>query len=112
MARLYADEDFHYAVVEQLRQLGHDALTVHEAGQGNQGIPDPDVLAFAIGVGRAVLTYNRWDYVKLHSRVQPHSGIIVCSRDRDLLALAVRIHQAIANLASLDSLLIRVNRPP
>lgn len=33
MALLYADENFAYAVVERLRLLGHDVLTVQEAGQ-------------------------------------------------------------------------------
>jgi hypothetical protein len=47
MARLYADEDFSYPVVERLRQLGHDIVTAQEAGQGNQGVEDEAVLAFA-----------------------------------------------------------------
>ena len=29
MARLYADEDFSYPVIQRLRQLGHDILTLH-----------------------------------------------------------------------------------
>jgi Domain of unknown function (DUF5615) len=44
MARLYADEQYPYPVVEYLRILGHDVLTVQEAGQANQKISDPDVL--------------------------------------------------------------------
>lgn len=48
MARLYADEDFSYPVVQQPRQLGHDILTAHEAGQAGQGIADTAVLASAI----------------------------------------------------------------
>ena len=31
MARLYADEDFPFPVVERLRQLGHDILTALSA---------------------------------------------------------------------------------
>jgi hypothetical protein len=34
-------------------------------------VPDPAVLAFAIGLGRAVLTENRKHFIKLHSRTQP-----------------------------------------
>ncbi|MCA9995003.1 MAG: DUF5615 family PIN-like protein [Anaerolineales bacterium] len=30
MARLYANENFPFPVVVQLRQLGHDALTIQE----------------------------------------------------------------------------------
>lgn len=40
MADLYGDEDFSFAVVEELRKLGHDVLTAQEAGQGNQGAAD------------------------------------------------------------------------
>jgi len=40
MARLYADEDFPFPVVERLRQLGHDVRTALEAGQANQAIAD------------------------------------------------------------------------
>jgi Domain of unknown function (DUF5615) len=36
MASLYADEDFPLPVVVDLRNLGHDVLTAHEAGQANQ----------------------------------------------------------------------------
>ncbi|WP_442933202.1 DUF5615 family PIN-like protein [Microcoleus sp. herbarium12] len=46
MVRLYADEQFSRQVVQNLRSLGHDFLTVQEAG--NAGLPDEDVLAFAI----------------------------------------------------------------
>jgi hypothetical protein len=112
MACLYADEDFDYAVVEQLRLLGHDVLTVQEAGHGGRRIPDADVLAFAIGADRAVVTFNRWDFVRLHTRVQPHRGIIVCTRDADAAALAARIHHAIVGQTNLENQLFAVNLPP
>ena len=41
MARLYADEQFPRPVVAYLRSLGHDVLTVQEAGNG--GASDPEV---------------------------------------------------------------------
>ena len=47
-----------------LRTLGHDVLTVQEAG--NVGFYDPDVLAFAVSNNRAVLTQNRRDFMRLH----------------------------------------------
>ena len=56
MARLYADEDFPFPVVERLRQLGHDVLTTLEAGRANQRVSDADQLAFATSLGRAGLT--------------------------------------------------------
>ena len=56
MARLYADEQYPKRVVELLRNLGHDVLTVQEAGNANQKIPDEKVLAFALSIDCAILT--------------------------------------------------------
>ena len=111
MAHLYADEDFDRPIVEELRRLGHDVLTVHEAGQGNQAIPDEDVLAFAIARGRAVLTLNRRHFIRLHRWMPAHAGIIICTWDPDATALAVRIDEALSGCVSLDDRLIRVYRP-
>jgi hypothetical protein len=66
MARLYADEDFSYPVIQRLRQLGHDILIAREAGQTNQGIEDAAVLASATAAGRVPLTFNRRHFIRLH----------------------------------------------
>jgi predicted nuclease of predicted toxin-antitoxin system len=111
MAKLYGDEDFSYPVVRELRSLGHDVVTAHEAGQGNLGVADSTVLAFAITQDRAVLTFNRRHFINLHRHGAPHHGIIVCTRDDDVKGLALRIHQAVTSCPSLDSQLLRINRP-
>jgi hypothetical protein len=49
MPRLYMDEQFPKVVSGLLRSMGHDVLTVQEAGNGNLGIPDEEVLSFTIG---------------------------------------------------------------
>jgi hypothetical protein len=110
MARLYADENFKFAVVEELRRLGHDVLTAQAAGQAGQMIADPDVLAYAISQGRAVLTFNYWHFLKLHSRMQPHCGILICTND-DAVALAGRIHQALLACPDLSNQLLRIRKP-
>jgi Domain of unknown function (DUF5615) len=108
MARLYADEDFPGPVVQILRSLGHDVLTVQEAGR--QGSADAQVLADATADNRAVLTHNHRHYKKLHG-TQAHAGIVSCTRDeRDLAALAQRIHAAIAALPNLPNQFVRVIR--
>src|SRR5690242_264669 len=112
MARFYADEDFDYRVVEELRRLGHDVLTANEAGQANQEIEDGIVLAFATAQGRAVLTHNRRHYFRLHRSRLAHAGIFACTRDRDPAALAGRIHDALSAGQALDNQLIRINRLP
>ncbi|MEP0915880.1 DUF5615 family PIN-like protein [Leptolyngbya sp. DQ-M1] len=111
MARLYADEQFPYPVVEFLRSLGHDVLTAQEAGKANQGIPDPEVLAFATIDDRALLTQNRKDFIQLHRNNSVHIGIIVCTNDRDWQALANRIDTAISEAVCLQGKLIRIVRP-
>jgi predicted nuclease of predicted toxin-antitoxin system len=111
MARLYADEQFPRVVSELLRTMGHDVLTVQEAGNANLGIPDEDVLAFGINDNRAVITLNRQDFARLHRANSQHFGIIVCTNDTDRLRMANQIDEAISALESLESELIRVVRP-
>ncbi|MCZ7571559.1 MAG: DUF5615 family PIN-like protein [Ardenticatenaceae bacterium] len=79
MARLLSDANFPLPVVEELRRLGHDVLTIQEAGRANQRFPNQAVLEFASADGRAVLTINRKHFVRLHASVQDHAGIIVCT---------------------------------
>ncbi len=112
MARLYADENFSFPVVERLRLLGHDVHTVQEAGQANQRTPDHEILAFAVAGGRAVITFNRGDFKRLHRLSPRHSGIIVCTRDDDVAALSARIDQAIRAAGSFASQIIAVTKPP
>jgi predicted nuclease of predicted toxin-antitoxin system len=111
MARIYADEQFPRIVSELLRSIGNDVLTVQEAGNANLGIPDEDVLAFAISNDRAVLTLNRYDFIRLHRLKPDHAGIIVCTNDQDRPRLATRINDAISLEETLGGKLIRVHRP-
>jgi hypothetical protein len=39
MARPYANENFPLPVVEELRLLGHDVLTIQEMGQSGRAMP-------------------------------------------------------------------------
>ncbi len=112
MARLYSNENFPLPVVEELRRLGHDVLTIQEAGKANQEIPDGEVLTFACTENRALLTLNRRDFIRLHRQQPSHSEIIVCAADPDFARQTRRIHEAIAERPQLDGQLISVNRPP
>jgi hypothetical protein len=112
MARLYTNENFRKRVVEILRDLGHDVLTSFEAENANLSIPDDKVLGFAHENNRIVLTFNRKDFIQLHNQNPTHSGIIVCTEDKDNIALAQRIHEEILLLkGDTNNQLIRVNRP-
>src|SRR5437762_14272285 len=109
MARFYADENFDYPTVLQLRALGHDVLTVQEAGES--GGDDGHVLAVATAAGRIVLTFDRRDFERLHRNSAVHAGIVSCTPD-DAAALAARIHQAVIAAGVCAGKHLRINRPP
>jgi len=109
MARLYADEDFPGPVVQILRDLGPDVLTVQETGR--RGGNDSQVLADGTVDSRAVLTHNHRHYKRLHAR-QAHAGIVSCTHDKDdLPGLAQRIHDALSAATTLANQFLRIIRP-
>src|SRR5689334_22587676 len=108
---LYADENFPLRVIEELRRLGLDVLTVLEDRRANQSITDPVILARATELGRAILTLNRLDFKRLHFQMPEHSGIIICTEDPDRAGQAQRIAEAITEAGDLGMKLIRVYRP-
>lgn len=110
MARLYADENFPLQVAQALGALGHDVLSAADAGNAGSAVPDEEVLAFAIEQGRAVLTLNRRDFIRLHHDRSIHAGIVVCTQDDDTTGQAGRIHEAILREQLLAGKLIRVYR--
>ncbi len=110
MARIYANENFPLPVVEELRRLGHDLLTIQETGKSGQSLSDKEVLAFASADGRAVLTLNRKHFIRLHNEQLHHEGIIVCTFDLDFVGQAQRIHGTITTQTRLSGQLIRINR--
>lgn len=93
MARLYTNENFPRPVAEELRRLGHDVLTVQEAGLSGKAVPDEQVLDFVRNQERAVITLNRKHFLRLHQERPDHSGIIVCTFDPDFPGQARRIHE-------------------
>ena len=111
MPRLYANENFPLPVVEGLRRLGHDVLTVLESGKAGVAETDEAVLAYAFSESRSVLTLNRKHFVRLHNERPEHEGIIVCSFDPDFPGQAHRIHASLESEGDLRNKLIRVNRP-
>ena len=84
MSGLYSNENFPIPVVEDLRKLGHDVLSIQKTGKAGQSLPDEAVLDDASGDKRAVLTFNRKHFISLHKSRSRHEGIIVCSFDLEL----------------------------
>jgi predicted nuclease of predicted toxin-antitoxin system len=111
MARFYSNENFPLPVVDELRRLGHDILTIQESGKASQRMSDDEVLEFATQNNRAVLTMNRRHFVKRHLIGVPHSGIVVCTFDSDFVRQAQTIDTTLRQIPSLAGHLIRINRP-
>jgi predicted nuclease of predicted toxin-antitoxin system len=112
MARLYADENFPLPIVELLRNAGHNVLTTEDAGNSGLGIPDEDVLEFAVREERTVLTRNWDDFRRLHRSQPDHFGIIICKEDLNIERQATLIIEAILSEGNLRNKLIRIIRPP
>lgn len=110
IARLYSNENFPIPVVNALRALGHDVLTIQEQGKASESIPDSEVLALASNDKRAILTLNRKDFYRLHEATPNHAGIIVCVVDIDFEKQAQAIHTRIQAEGDLAGKILRV--PP
>ena len=78
--RLLLDEMLSAEIAEQIRSRGHDALAVDKTPE-LRGLPDPDLFAQAQKQERAIVTYNREDFLALdreyRSRQQEHHGIVI-----------------------------------
>jgi hypothetical protein len=78
--KLLFDEMLSAAIAEQIRERGHDALAVDETAE-LRGLPDPDLFAQAQEQERAIVTYNREDFLALdreyRSRQREHHGIVI-----------------------------------
>jgi hypothetical protein len=110
VAPLLADENLPAPVVEALRRLGHDVLTLADRGHAGQALTDAAVLQLATADGRAVVTLNRRHFIRLHHEDPTHAGILVCTVDLDFDGLAHRIDAAVRRRASLTGQLLRITR--
>jgi Domain of unknown function (DUF5615) len=65
----------------------------------------------ATAQGRAVLTLNRRDFIRLHRDNPNHGGVIACTQNLDFIGLAERIDAAIRAESTLAGRVVRVYRP-
>ena len=81
---LYTDADVTPKLARLLRERGFDAISAHEAD--NTELEDSEHLAYAVGQGRAILTYNSKDYAPLFDQYRwagrEHRGILVSEQLR------------------------------
>lgn len=81
-AQLYLDEDVSPEIARRLRARGIDAVSAHETG--TLGVADEDQLVAAQRDGRAIVSFNFRDFLRLGRewRVsgRRHSGIVISFR--------------------------------
>jgi predicted nuclease of predicted toxin-antitoxin system len=91
--KLLADECVYKATVDLLRSWGHDVHTAQDAGLA--GKPDDEILAYAIGHERVLVTIDL-DFSNIrHYPPKTHKGIIVAKmRPRN----AEQVHHVLEHL--------------
>jgi len=99
--KLYLDEHIWPGLAVELRQRGYDAITVHKARR--QEASDEEQLTYASASGRAILTFNKQDFIPLAAKWfyegKSHAGIIV-SQQISQGELLRRTERLLASLAA------------
>src|SRR6266699_3840759 len=103
--RLLLDEQLSPTVAEQLKARGHDVASAAEAGLA--GVADGQVLSWAAGDRRAVVTNNIKDFRPLHAdhlkMSATHYGIVLVPTGK----YSLRRDQLGSLITALDQLLVR-----
>ena len=96
--RLCLDELYSPRIAAELRNRGHDAISVHDR-PALVGLPDAPLLDLMAAEGRAIVTENAGDFVPLAARLalegRDHFGLVLTSstafaRSRDTIVCIVR----------------------
>ena len=99
--KLYLDEMIPLDLALILRQYGYNVLTAKDAGM--LGKSDSEQLEFSTSEGRAIITYNIADFMRLHKEClkqnRKHKGIIVSPEIKIsvLIKLSLRLLAVISN---------------
>lgn len=82
---LYFDEDVSVGIVENLQTRGFDVLSARDAD--TLGRSDDEQMLYAVSQRRAVVTHNRVDFEKQHTKFlengMNHYGVIIAKRRKD-----------------------------
>jgi len=83
--KLLLDEMLPAVIAHQLRSRGHDVVAVAEHPE-LRGLADPDLFAHAQKQVRAIVTYNRDDFLALdrscRAQGRAHHGIVILNPNR------------------------------
>jgi predicted nuclease of predicted toxin-antitoxin system len=102
--RVYTDEDIVAELAIQLRRHGYDVISCREAGNHNRRLDDEQQLEYATSQGRAILTRNAVDFIRLDmqwkSAGREHSGIICLSRNPTIAEMVMRTRAHLDQVSS------------
>jgi predicted nuclease of predicted toxin-antitoxin system len=94
--KLLLDEDLSPWVAFRLRE-DHFVDAVHVRDRGRLGLPDREVLEYAFGQDRILVTGNVLDFMRLAKAREIHCGIVFvldgALRRADQLELLLRVHE-------------------
>ncbi|MCP4349495.1 MAG: hypothetical protein GY795_28775 [Desulfobacterales bacterium] len=80
--KIYLNENLSWKIAKALREYGYDVVSSHDAGMNAE--EDDVQFEFAISEGRAVLTNNFGDFVRLcdeyASSEKEHCGVILTTK--------------------------------
>jgi predicted nuclease of predicted toxin-antitoxin system len=79
--KLLLDEMYAPAIAEQLRERGHDVVSLHDAGhRALEGAPDEEVWARAVAEDRVLVSENVHDFRRIEAQAlaagEPIPGLI------------------------------------
>jgi predicted nuclease of predicted toxin-antitoxin system len=84
--RLFLDEDITPLLARLLRERGHDVVSCRDIGA--TGITDEEQLERATGLGRAILSSNYGDFIRISRACvrdgRAHGGIIISYHQIDI----------------------------
>lgn len=85
--KVLLDEMYPASIAVQLRERGHDVVSVHEAGwRWLEGMSDPSLFAAVVAAERTVVTENVRDFMPLHQRwltdSRHHYGLVFTTNDK------------------------------
>ena len=93
--RLYTDEMIDLVLARILAGQGYDVETTPGTGRASQNIDDERQLEYATQQGRAILTFNTRDFVRIDRQWKAggrrHAGIIVSVQLNNMHVLASRV---------------------
>jgi hypothetical protein len=110
MARLVAQDNFPLPVIEELRQFGHDIVTVPADGVSRDALAANAALPRSPDARRRVwLTLDPDQSAGAHRAAPNHSGIVAVRPGKTYAGLAQRIHDALKAHARISRQLVIVD---